>query len=98
MKAARRAVQGARFAAKAAWALAHRHHPLMVQIVPMRRCNLACAYCNEYDTVSSPVPLPVMRERIRHLARLGTALVTISGGEPLMHPELDEIVAAIRAA
>ena len=64
----------------------------------MRRCNLACAYCNEYDTVSSPVPLPLMRGRIGHLARLGTALVTISGGEPLMHPELDEIIAAIRGA
>jgi MoaA/NifB/PqqE/SkfB family radical SAM enzyme len=96
MRTARRAIQGARFAAKAAWALLHRHHPLMVQIVPMRRCNLACTYCNEYDTTSSPVPLPVMRERVGHLARLGTALVTISGGEPLLHPELDEVIAAIR--
>jgi MoaA/NifB/PqqE/SkfB family radical SAM enzyme len=63
----------------------------------MRRCNLACAYCNEYDDVSQPVPLPVMRARVDQLAALGTMAVTISGGEPLMHPELDGIVARIRA-
>ena len=34
-----------------------------------------------------------MKRRIDHLARLGTTIVTISGGEPLLHPELDEIIA-----
>ena len=32
-------------------------HPYMAQIVPMRRCNLSCTYCNEYDDVSDPVAL-----------------------------------------
>ena len=73
-----------------------KYHPLLVQIIPMRRCNLACAYCNEYDQSSKPVPLPVMLRRIDRLAELGTACVTISGGEPLMHPELDAILARIR--
>src|ERR1700744_409550 len=57
-------------------------HPYMAQIVPMRRCNLACAYCNEYDDVSKPVPIEEMRRRVAELGRLGTSVITISGGEP----------------
>jgi MoaA/NifB/PqqE/SkfB family radical SAM enzyme len=38
-----------------------------------------------------------MYQRLDHLARLGTAIVTISGGEPILHPELDEIIARIRS-
>ncbi len=67
-------------------------HPVMAHIIPMRRCNLSCTYCNEYDEVSKPVPVEVMKERINHLARLGTTIVTFSGGEPLLHPELDDII------
>ena len=77
-------------------ALASTGHPVLAQIVPMRFCNLSCAYCNEYDKVSKPVPLPEMLRRIDHLGRLGTAMVGISGGEPLTHPELDEIIRRIR--
>src|SRR6201992_2200502 len=77
-------------------ALASTHHVVMAQIVPMRFCNLSCAYCNEYDKVSEPVPLHEMLRRIDHLARLGTSIITISGGEPLLHPELDQIIARIR--
>ena len=32
-------------------------HPLLVHIIPIRRCNLACTYCNEFDDFSKPVPL-----------------------------------------
>ena len=77
-------------------ALASTRHTVMAQIVPMRRCNLSCAYCNEYDDVSKPVPLDEMIRRIDHLARLGTSIITISGGEPLLHPDLDPIIARIR--
>ena len=39
-------------------------HPYMAHIVPMRRCNLACTYCNEFDDVSDPVPIEEMERRI----------------------------------
>jgi MoaA/NifB/PqqE/SkfB family radical SAM enzyme len=77
-------------------AVASTDHPYMAQIVPMRRCNLACTYCNEYDDFSDPVPLDEMLRRIDDLGRLGTSVITISGGEPLLHPELDQIIARIR--
>jgi MoaA/NifB/PqqE/SkfB family radical SAM enzyme len=71
-------------------------HPILAQIVPIRRCNLACTYCNEYDKHSPPVPLATMRERLDHLARLRTANIELSGGEPLLHPDLDELIRHIR--
>jgi MoaA/NifB/PqqE/SkfB family radical SAM enzyme len=77
-------------------ALLHTSHPVLAQIVPARFCNLSCAYCNEYDKVSEPVPLEEMCRRIDHLGRLGTAMIGISGGEPLTHPQLDEIIRRIR--
>ena len=78
-------------------AIQSRDHPILAHIVPMRRCNLSCAYCNEYDKVSTPVPTEEMLRRIDLLATLGTQIVTISGGEPLLHPNLDEIIRAIRS-
>jgi MoaA/NifB/PqqE/SkfB family radical SAM enzyme len=71
-------------------------HPVLAQIIPTRRCNLSCAYCNEYDKTSEPVPTPEMLRRVDLLARLGTTIITISGGEPLLHPGLDEIIGRIR--
>ena len=71
-------------------------HPVLAHIIPMRRCNLACGYCNEYDDHSNPVPLETMVQRLDHLANLGTNIITISGGEPLLHPELDSIIAHAR--
>ena len=92
----RRAQRAARIAVEGARALVHTQHPVLVHIVPMRRCNLACAYCNEYDAVSQPVPLPLMERRLDKLADLGTSMITVSGGEPLMHPELEAMIAQMR--
>src|SRR6202142_426394 len=86
-----------RGASMAAHALASTDHPLLAHIIPMRRCNLACTYCNEFDDFSKPVPIEEMYRRIDKLGALGTAGVTISGGEPLMHPELDAVIRRIRA-
>src|SRR6266849_5374324 len=72
-------------------------HPVLAHIIPIRRCNLACAYCNEYDDFSPPVPLVVMHRRLDRLAELRTTIITLSGGEPLLHPELDDIIARIRS-
>ena len=76
--------------------LASTDHPVLAHIIPIRRCNLACKYCNEFDDFSKPIPLETMKRRIDDLARLGTTIVTLSGGEPLLHPELDEIIAHMR--
>ena len=82
--------------ARSCKALVSTKHPFLVHIIPMRRCNLDCGYCNEYDDVSKPVPLEEMKRRLDMLADMGTSIITISGGEPLMHPELDDVIRHIR--
>src|ERR1700678_3142410 len=93
-KALHRNLRGASMAARA---LASTDHPLLAHIIPVRRCNLACTYCNEFDDFSKPVPTEEMFRRIDKLGALGTAVVTISGGEPLLHPELDDVIRRIRS-
>src|SRR5947208_1143413 len=81
---------------KIAWGFLATDHPLLAHLIPIRRCNLACKYCNEYDDFSKPVPTDLMFQRVDKLGALGTSVVTISGGEPLLHPELDVIIGRIR--
>ena len=77
-------------------AMASAGHPILAQIVPIRRCNLACTYCNEFDKTSAPVPAEVMFRRVDKLAELGTSIVTFSGGEPTLHPDLDSLIGRVR--
>ena len=71
-------------------------HPILAHIIPIRRCNLSCAYCNEFDSHSKPVPAETLFQRLDRLADLGTTVITVSGGEPLLHPDLDAILAHVR--
>ena len=92
-KAIYRNLRGARMVARA---FLNTEHPLLAHIIPVRRCNLSCTYCNEYDDFSKPVPTEQMFQRVDKLASLGTSVITISGGEPLLHPELDDVIRRIR--
>src|SRR5687768_1557214 len=76
--------------------LRFRYRPVAAHLIPIRRCNLSCTYCNEYDDRSAPVPTTDVLRRIDGLAALGTGVVTLSGGEPLLHPDLDQIISHIR--
>lgn len=69
--------------------------PMLAQIVVTRKCNLSCGYCNEYDKVSPPVDTELLCRYIDHLASLGTLVVTFTGGEPLLHPDLDKLIARV---
>ncbi|MGH9779959.1 MAG: radical SAM protein, partial [Candidatus Acidiferrales bacterium] len=51
-----------------AWGLLDTKHVLLAHLIPIRRCNLSCAYCNEYDDHSKPVPLDLMYRRVDRLA------------------------------
>jgi MoaA/NifB/PqqE/SkfB family radical SAM enzyme len=93
LKKVHRNLRGAKMVARAFMST---DHPLLAHIIPIRRCNLACEYCNEFDDFSKPVPIETMFRRIDKLGELGTSVVTISGGEPLLHPELDDVIRRIR--
>ena len=50
-------------------ALASTKHVVQAHLIPIRRCNLACTYCNEFDDVSKPVPIEELKRRVDELAR-----------------------------
>ena len=77
-------------------AMASASHPILAQIIPIRRCNLACTYCNEFDKHSPPVGTEEMLRRIDKLGELGTSIITFSGGEPTLHPDLDSLIWRVR--
>jgi MoaA/NifB/PqqE/SkfB family radical SAM enzyme len=85
-----------RIASRVSWAFLDKDHPLLAHVIPIRRCNLACTYCHEFDAVSPPVPRPILERRLDRLAELGTSAVTFSGGEPLLHPEMPSLIAYTR--
>lgn len=80
--------------AAAAW---DRDRPVMCNLIVTRRCNLSCTYCVEYDDVSPPVPFDTLCARLDHLARLRTVMVTMTGGESLLYPQIVALVGEIRA-
>ncbi len=77
-------------------AMASAKHPILAQIIPIRRCNLACTYCNEFDKHSPPVPTDEMLRRVDKLGEFGTSIITFSGGEPMLHPDLDLLIQRVR--
>lgn len=75
-----------------ALALKSPSHPVLAHVVVTRRCNLACTYCSEFDDFSKPVPTAELLRRIDQLAALGTTNITLTGGETLLHPDLEKII------
>ena len=75
------------------WRILFLKAPVEAQLIVTRRCNLSCGYCSEYDDFSAPVPLDELKRRIDALHRLRVVNIALLGGEPLLHPNIDEIVA-----
>ena len=72
--------------------------PLVLQLEPLYRCNLACAGCGK---VQHPEPVLDRRLTVRQCLdaaeECGAPMVSIAGGEPLVHREIHEITAALVA-
>ena len=67
--------------------------PLLVELEPLFACNLKCAGCGK---IQQPHTLLKQRmpvdQAIAAIEECGAPMVSIAGGEPLMHPQIDEIV------
>jgi hopanoid biosynthesis associated radical SAM protein HpnH len=70
--------------------------PIVLQIEPLFRCNLACAGCGKIQQ-----PEEILRRRltveqcVEAAEECGAPVVSIAGGEPLIHPEIHQIVEAL---
>lgn len=67
--------------------------PLLVELEPLFACNLACAGCGKIDHPASVLKqrMPV-EQAVGAIEECGAPMVSIAGGEPLMHKQIDEIV------
>jgi len=73
-----------------------KRYPLVLMLEPLFRCNLACAGCGKIQH-----PPEILRKNLspedcfRAVEECGAPMVSIPGGEPLLHPQIDEIVAGL---
>ena len=73
-----------------------KRYPLVLMLEPLFRCNLACAGCGKIQ-----YPAQVLRKHLtvekclQAVEECGTPMVSIPGGEPLMYPEIDRLVAEL---
>jgi MoaA/NifB/PqqE/SkfB family radical SAM enzyme len=73
-----------------------RYSPFLVQMVVIRRCNLSCGYCSEFDKTSEPIPSELLEKRLEKLKALGTFGISLTGGEPTLHPDLPRLIRKCR--
>jgi MoaA/NifB/PqqE/SkfB family radical SAM enzyme len=66
--------------------------PLQCSLYVTDRCNLDCAYCTEYDNSRPHPSLDDLKKWVRKIRELGTMRIALVGGEPLMHPNIVELV------
>src|SRR3982750_126031 len=66
--------------------------PLQCSLYVTDQCNLDCAYCTEYDNSRPHPSIDDLKKWVWKIRELGTMRIALVGGEPLLHPDVVEIV------
>jgi hopanoid biosynthesis associated radical SAM protein HpnH len=75
-----------------------KHYPLVLMLEPLFRCNLACAGCGKIQYPAHVLKRELSPEEcFKAVDECGTPMVSIPGGEPLLHPKIKEIVEGLVA-
>ena len=75
-----------------------KRYPLVLMLEPLFRCNLACAGCGKIQYPAHILKKELSPEEcFRAVEECGAPMVSIPGGEPLMHPQIDKIVEGLVA-
>src|SRR6202166_4947978 len=79
-------------------AAGNKRYPLVLMLEPLFRCNLACAGCGKIQYPAHVLKMNMTPEQcFLAVEECGAPMVSIPGGEPLMHPEIDKIVEGLVA-
>ena len=75
-----------------------KRYPFVLMLEPLFRCNLACAGCGKIQYPAHILKKELSAEEcFKAVDECGTPMVSIPGGEPLMHPQIDKIVEGLVA-
>ena len=67
-------------------------HPVLCNYYVTYRCNATCSFCDIWEKPSPYITLQNFRENLRDLRKLGVKVIDFTGGEPLLHRELDVLL------
>ncbi len=68
-------------------------HPVLCNYYVTYRCNATCSFCDIWERPSPYVTIDHARDNFRDLKRLGVRVIDFTGGEPLLHRQLPELLA-----
>lgn len=67
-------------------------HPVLCNYYVTYRCNATCSFCDIWEKPSPYITLQNFKENLRDLKKLGVKVIDFTGGEPLLHRELDVLL------
>ena len=68
------------------------HHPILCNYYVTYRCNASCSFCDIWEKPSPYITLENFEENLIDLKRLGVKVIDFTGGEPLLHRQLDDLL------
>ncbi len=69
------------------------NHPILCNYYLTYKCNAKCSFCNIWEIPSQYASLDAIKSNFEALKKLGVKVIDFTGGEPLLHPDLPEILA-----
>jgi MoaA/NifB/PqqE/SkfB family radical SAM enzyme len=72
-------------------------HPVLCNYYLTYRCNATCSFCDIWEKPSPYVTLENAKENFRDLKRLGVKVIDFTGGEPLLHQQIDELLSLAKS-
>ena len=72
------------------------NHPILCNYYLTYRCNAKCHFCDIWEVPSPYADLHVVEQNLRDLKRLGVRVIDFTGGEPLLHRQIDTILACAK--
>lgn len=73
------------------------NHPILCNYYLNYKCNAKCSFCDIWEIPSEYASLESIKKNFNDLKKLGVKVIDFTGGEPLLHPDLPEILAEAKA-